>query len=408
MHPGELLIKDFSYILPAEKIAGFPLALRDHSKLLIYKKSFIQEDIYSNIAHYIPENALLVFNNTRVVEARILFQKSTGGIVEIFALEPHAQYPDISSAMQAKGKVWWKCLVGGAGKWKRGQVMQKRLLENEVATVLEARIVDRTAEAFILEFSWEPVFLDFADILHRFGSIPIPPYLKREAIITDQERYQTIYAVANGSVAAPTAGLHFTENIFQSLKTKSIQSDFITLHVGAGTFMPVKSETISGHNMHSEFLQVERSFIHKLINHPQNIIAVGTTSLRTLESLYWMGLKCYLNPSIQKDILDIKQWEVYDDLQEKSVEAATALGALLNWMDKNEMEVIIIKTSILVAPAYKAKIVRGLITNFHQPKSTLLLLVAALIGDDWTKVYDHALKNDFRFLSYGDGCLLYF
>ncbi len=407
MNPRNLSTKDYSYHLPEEKIPRYPLIERDQAKLLVYHHNMITEGIYSNIAGYLPQNALLVFNNTRVVEARLLFQKPTGGMIEVFALEPHTQYPDITTAMQSKGSVWWKCLIGGAGKWKPGQVMKRQVSENGVSIWLEARIVERSADSFTMEFLWEPVQLKFSDILHRFGVIPIPPYLKRETVLSDQQRYQTIYAMADGSVAAPTAGLHFSAKIFDSFKTKNIQSDFITLHVGAGTFMPVKSETINGHNMHAEFMQVEKAFLQKLLNHQQDIFAVGTTSLRTLESLYWMGVKCYSEPSIDKNSIEIKQWEVYEELNEKMVPVETAIKALLTWMDKNEMQVLTVKTSILIAPPYRAKLVRGLITNFHQPNSTLLLLVAALIGKAWTKVYDYALQNNFRFLSYGDGCLLY-
>lgn len=407
MDPRNLTINNFSYHLPEEKIAAFPLMERDQSKLLVHCNHRISEDVYSNIANHLPENAMLVFNNTRVVEARMMFKKPSGAIIEIFALEPHEQYPDITTAMQSKGLVRWKCLIGGAGKWKHGQVMKKQASENGVSISLQAQIVERSADSFTIEFSWEPVQLTFSEIMHLFGKIPIPPYLKRETVLSDHERYQTIYAQSKGSVAAPTAGLHFTSNIFHSLKIKNIQSNFITLHVGAGTFMPVKSETISGHNMHAEWMQVERTFIQKLSDQQQDIFAVGTTSLRTLESLYWMGVKCYSDPYINYHNIEIKQWEVYEELKEKSIPVETAIKALLIWMDKNKIQVLTVKTSVLIAPPYRAKLVRGLITNFHQPNSTLLLLVAALIGNEWTKVYDYALQNNFRFLSYGDGCLLY-
>jgi S-adenosylmethionine:tRNA ribosyltransferase-isomerase len=406
-HPRDLYIKDFSYVLPEDRIAQFPLPGRDFSKLLIYRNSSIKEDTYHHIADHLPENALLVFNNTRVVAARILFQKPTGGVIEIFALEPHEQYADVTTAMQTKTQVWWKCLIGGAGKWKYGQVLQKQVSDNGVTISLQARIAERSAGSFTIAFFWEPASLTFSEILHYFGIIPIPPYLKRDTEKDDHERYQTIYAAAHGSVAAPTAGLHFTENIFLSLQKKNIESHFITLHVGAGTFMPVKSETVNDHQMHPEYLEVQARFIRRLIDHPDDIFAVGTTSLRTLESLYWMGLKCYLDPAISKDQLEMKQWEIYDELQQKDIPVKTALTALLGWMATNKTEVLVIRTSILIAPPYLPKIVRGLVTNFHQPNSTLLLLVAALIGDNWTKVYDYALEHQFRFLSYGDGCLLY-
>lgn len=407
MHPIHLSIKNFTYQLPEEKIARFPLTDRDQSKLLIYKDLLIRQDIYKKIADYLPDNALLVFNNTKVIEARIFFQKLTGGLIEIFALDPHKQYSDISTAMKIKGKVWWNCLIGGAGKWKHGQVMQKLISLPGQNINLEARIVERSSESFTIEFSWQPESLSFAEVLHSAGVIPIPPYLKRETEPEDQERYQTIYASENGSVAAPTAGLHFTDKVFEALEARGIQTAFVTLHVGAGTFMPVKSETLEGHNMHAEFMDVETSFIRKIRAHPDNIFAVGTTSLRTLESLYWMGVKCFLQPAISLPELEITQWEVYDRLEKYSITIEESLSSLLNWMTTQSMKRLVIKTQILIAPGYKPKIISGLITNFHQPNSTLLLLVAALIGNDWHKVYAYALNNQFRFLSYGDGCLLY-
>ncbi len=407
MHPGKLLIENFSYVLPDERIAKFPLLERDQSKLLIYKDGIIEEDIYSNISSHLPSNSLLVFNNTRVIEARLLFQKPTGGVIEIFALEPHDQYPDIPSAMRTTESIWWKCLIGGAAKWKQGHVLTKQLNENGTSIQLEAKIVERLPNSFTIEFSWNPPLTSFAEILHKFGSIPIPPYLKRETSLVDKERYQTIYAKTNGSVAAPTAGLHFTEKTFQSLEVKNILPAFVTLHVGAGTFMPVKTAAIGEHLMHAEFLQVDIPFIQQLLDHPFDIFAVGTTSLRALESLYWMGVKCYKNPAILKNNLEIKQWEIYDEPVTEEVTAGKALTALLAWLKKNTLEQLVIKTSILIAPLYDFKIVRGIITNFHQPNSTLLLLIAAVIGEEWRKVYNYALDNNFRFLSYGDGCLLY-
>lgn len=407
MHPKHLSVKDFTYQLPEEKIARFPLADRDQSKLLIYKDHKITEDQYSNLAVHLPENALLVFNNTKVVEARLLFQKSTGGWIEIFTLEPHRKYSDISSAMKMKGKVWWNCLIGGAGKWKRGQILQKQIHLPGQDLDVQARIVERWPDQFTIEFCWHPDSLSFAEILHFAGVMPIPPYLKRESVLLDQERYQTIYASADGSVAAPTAGLHFTENVFEALKSRSIQTAFVTLHVGAGTFMPVKTETLEGHHMHAEFIDVDAAFIKRIAESTGDIFAVGTTSLRTLESLYWMGLKCYRQPLISPDEITIMQWEVYDELEKHAVSKKNALLALLNWMAAHSMERLIVKTQILIAPGYKPKIINGLITNFHQPNSTLLVLVAALIGNDWHKVYAYALSNQFRFLSYGDGCLLY-
>ena len=290
--PRTLFIKDFTYSLPEERIAKYPLSERDASKLLIYKQGNITEEIYRNIADHIPGDTLLVFNDTRVVEARLLFQKPTGGIIEIFCLEPHPQYPDITTAMLQQEKVLWHCLIGGASKWKRGQLLEKKIKHNLTDLILNARYIEKTGDSFVVELSWNVPSLSFAEVLHLFGAIPLPPYIKREAETRDAERYQTVYAHHDGSVAAPTAGLHFTQTIFEKLKAKNIQKGFVTLHVGAGTFKPVKTEVMHDHEMHAEYFTVSRSFIKNLIAHlDKNIIAVGTTSLRTLESLYWLGVK---------------------------------------------------------------------------------------------------------------------
>lgn len=403
--PRTLSIKDFTYLLPEERIAKYPLAERDGSKLLIYKDRHVTEDIYRNIADRIPNDSLLVFNDTKVVGARLLFKKNTGGVIEIFCLEPHQQYPDITTAMQQHEKVLWRCLIGGASKWKRGQLLEKKIKYNSNDLILNARYIEKAGDSFIIELSWNNSVLSFAEVLHLFGAIPLPPYIKRETEASDSERYQTIYAHYEGSVAAPTAGLHFTNIVFEKLKERNIHSDFITLHVGAGTFKPVKSESMQDHEMHAEHFTVTRSFIQNLIDHlEKNIIAVGTTSLRTLESLYWLGVK---HSSVQsQQSLEITQWEVYR-YNEKTISAREALENLFNWMDKKGLNQISAKTQIIIAPGYQFNIVTGLITNFHQPQSTLLLLVAAFIGENWRKVYDHALENNFRFLSYGDGSLLW-
>src|SRR6187549_3348296 len=403
--PRTLSIKDFTYSLPEERIAKYPLAERDASKLLIYKDKTITEDIYRNIADHIPANSLLVFNDTKVVEARLLFQKPTGGVIEIFCLEPHEQYPDITTAMLQHEKVQWHCLIGGASKWKHGQVLEKKIHYNSKDLVLNARYIEKEIDSFIVELSWNNLSLSFAEVLHLFGAIPLPPYIKREAEISDAERYQTVYAHYEGSVAAPTAGLHFTETVFKKLKEKNIQRDFVTLHVGAGTFKPVKTEVMKDHEMHAEYFTVSKSLIQNLIDHlDKNIVAVGTTSLRTLESLYWLGIKQSTVNSQQS--MEITQWEVYDH-KEKKISAKEALENLIKWMTAKDLNTLTVKTQIIIAPDYQFKIVNGLITNFHQPQSTLLLLVAAFIGSDWRKVYKYALENNFRFLSYGDGCLLY-
>jgi S-adenosylmethionine:tRNA ribosyltransferase-isomerase len=405
--PRTISIQDYTYSLPEEKIAKYPLAERDASKLLIYKEGEITEDIYSNISRHIPQDSLLIFNNTKVVEARLLFQKTTGGVIEIFCLEPHEQYADITTAMLQKGKVLWQCLVGGVSKWKKGQLLEKKIRQHEKEITLKAGFIEKRADSFIIELSWSPADLSFAEILHRAGAIPLPPYIKRLAEELDAKRYQTVYAHFEGSVAAPTAGLHFTDNIFKEFKEKNIQTDFLTLHVGAGTFKPVKTETMHEHDMHAEWMDVSKTTIENILNNLQkNIVAVGTTSLRTIESLSWLGIKSLESGVGSRELGKLSQWEAYE-LAGKNIPVEDALQSLLDWMDKNKMERLITKTQILIAPGYPFKIVKGLITNFHQPQSTLLLLVAALIGNGWRKVYDHALQNDFRFLSYGDGCLLW-
>ena len=404
MHPRELRIEDYTYELPDEQVAKYPLEVRDASKLLIYKKGTIKEDTYQHLAEHIPADTLLVFNQTKVVYARLLFKKPTGGIIEAFCLEPHQQYADIQTAMLQKGKVWWKCMVGGAGKWKDGMVLE---LHNEQPDfILKASIVERGQGTFILELSWNNDSMSFAEVLHHVGKVPLPPYLHREAEVSDEERYQTIYAKEEGSVAAPTAGLHFTERVMESLQQKNIDTAFVTLHVGAGTFKPVKSETMQEHDMHAEWLEVERKTIETLLAHlPTGIVAVGTTSMRTLESLYWIGAKLAMNKPIDLAGIAITQWEPYED--DKDISAEEALRAILAHMDKVQTNRLVTRTQILIAPGYKMRIIKGLVTNFHQPQSTLLLLVSALIGKEWRTVYDHALAHQYRFLSYGDGCLLY-
>ncbi|HEV8286217.1 MAG TPA: S-adenosylmethionine:tRNA ribosyltransferase-isomerase [Chitinophagaceae bacterium] len=404
MHPKNLSIKDFSYHLPEDRIAKYPLPERDSSKLLIYDNGKIFEDVYKNLDQHLPSNSLLIFNDTKVIEARLLFQKPTGGVIEIFCLAPHEQYADITNGMRQRSEVLWLCLIGGASKWKHGQVLEKKLKGENKEILLIAKYVEKKTDVFVIEFSWNDDGLSFEEILHYAGAMPLPPYLKREAEKLDIERYQTIYAHYEGSVAAPTAGLHFTETILNKLKAKSIETDFVTLHVGAGTFKPVKAETMEGHEMHSEFINVSKKTIQNIFdNLSRNIIPVGTTSLRTIETMYWLGLK--LKTGGENDLL-LTQWEPYE-LEKYDLTPHEALHALLDFMDEKNMERLIMKTQILIAPSYKIKIANALITNFHQPHSTLLLLVAAFVGNDWRKIYDHALQNNFRFLSYGDGCLLW-
>ena len=420
-------IKDYTYTLPDERIALHPAADRDASKLLIYENGSISEDIYKNIADHLPANSLLIFNNTKVIKARIRFQKPTGGIIEIFCLEPYEAINEYSTIMNKKEMVRWKCMIGGASKWKGGG-LEKLVAGSSKLVVgsgesgaviadyglqtagltLKARLVEKLPDAYLVEFSWEPKDLSFAEVIGQAGDIPLPPYIKRHTDDADSERYQTIYARDEGSVAAPTAGLHFTKDIFDRLSKKNIQTEFVTLHVGAGTFKPVKAETMAEHEMHAEWIEVTSELLAQLItDNDKTIIAVGTTSLRTLESLYWMGIKTMLDPAITH--LQLAQWEVYEEpLANTATSAKESLLALSAWMKRNDLNKLFTQTQVLIAPGYSFKIVNALVTNFHQPQSTLLLLVAAAIGDDWRKVYDYALQHEFRFLSYGDGSLLFF
>jgi len=404
--PKHISIADYSYTLPDELIAHYPLAERDASKLLIYQEGNIREDIYRHIVEYLPAGSLLVFNNTKVVEARILFRKPTGGQIELFCLEPPVEYGGIAAAMAQTGKVRWKCLIGGASKWKPGQVLHKTLQVEGAPLMLEARYLGKQDDAFLIELSWQPATLSFSELLHQAGLVPLPPYIRRSPETSDTERYQTIYARHDGSVAAPTAGLHFTENVFAALAARDIRQTFVTLHVGAGTFLPVKAPTLADHTMHVEWIDVTKDTIRLLLdNLHQPVIPVGTTSARTIESLYWLGVKTILCPDLDPNDLVVHQWDAYEPAMAQTT-AATALTALLEWMQRQGLSQIITRTQLLITPGYRWRIAGGLVTNFHQPESTLLLLVASLIGEDWRKIYEYALSHGFRFLSYGDGSLL--
>lgn len=403
--PQSIRINDYSYNLPDDRIAKYPLNERDMSKLLVYKNAAISEDIYRQIHQHIPENAVLIFNNTKVIPARIHFENSSAAKIEIFCLEP-ANHTEHAVAMNHKGVSRWKCMVKRASKWR-----EPTLELHHASMHLQAEMISKEDDAFIIEFRWTPSSITFAEVLDALGEIPIPPYLNRASEEIDEDRYQTIYSKEEGSVAAPTAGLHFTPQVFESFRSKNISSEMVTLHVGAGTFKPVKAETMEGHNMHSEWLEIDIALIQKLIDllanntNRQCLICVGTTSLRSIETLYWMGVKASMNISASIDELEIKQWDAYDLASELS--PAQALQALCRWMQKLSLEKLVCKTQILIAPPYQLKMADALITNFHQPNSTLLLLVASVVGPDWKKIYDYALDHDFRFLSYGDGSLLY-
>jgi S-adenosylmethionine:tRNA ribosyltransferase-isomerase len=396
MHPKQISISDFSYNLPDDKIAYSPSIERDLSKLLIYKDDEITSDIYRNIDAHIPENTFFIFNDTKVIKARLFAKKETGGIIEIFLLEPYLS--DYTQAFAASKRCVWQCFVGGAAKWKTGTL--QIFLSNFSVSI---SLVEKKADAFVLEFNWDKNIL-FAEVLEEVGKTPLPPYIKREAELDDLIRYQTIYAKHNGSVAAPTAGLHFTNQMFKKLQEKKCTTNYVTLHVGAGTFKPVTTEQMCAHNMHAEWIEVNKTFLKNLIdNLENNIIAVGTTSLRTIETLYWLGVKLTINPQLQN--LSINQWEVYDDLP-TNISSKEALTTLLNYVVQNNGK-LIAHTQILIAPGYNFKVANAIVTNFHQPKSTLLLLIAAAVGSNWKRIYEYALQNNFRFLSYGDGSLLH-
>lgn len=397
--PADIAISEYSYHLPDEKIAFHPLPDRDASKLLGFRHGQISETVYRNLPDLLPLQSLLLFNNTRVIPARLYFKKETGAVVEIFLLEPLEE--ERLSGTPIPGTSTWKCLVGKAGKWKHGQSLHASSEE----LVVTATIVEKTDKNFLIQFSWEPKEITFFDLVRRLGNIPLPPYIKRKPEQEDLERYQTIYAQHEGSVAAPTAGLHFTPALLEALSAKSIQFEYLTLHVGAGTFLPVKSETMAGHQMHAEWMVLELTTLENIAEFAGEIFCVGTTSLRTLESIYWMGVKTILNPAIEPEELPVKQWEVYE--MSSDVSRQQAVQALIGWMKEQSMIKLVTTTEILIAPPYKPKMINGLITNFHQPNSTLLLLIASITGNKWRELYDYALKNDFRFLSYGDGCLLY-
>lgn len=395
-------IESFDYQLPAERIAAFPLPVRDESKLLLYKKGEISDDRYCNFDKYIQPCSFLVFNNTRVVQARLHFKTTTGATVEIFCLEPANPRIDTNIAMQETANTSWKCLVGELRKWKEEQISCK---VGDGFTVY-AKLNRREADTFIVDFSWSPEKYSFAEVLEQAGKLPLPPYIKRTLQQEDKNRYQTVYAEHVGSVAAPTAGLHFTERVLQKLREKKVRLEYLTLHIGAGTFKPVKSKTIGDHQMHSEQILIEKSLVQALLEKTESeVVAVGTTSLRTLESIYWLGVKIAKGLFRLDMEVAVEQWDPYTMQSDVTLDAA--LTAVLNFLEKHNIDVLLTRTQLIIVPGYKFKVVHALATNFHQPKSTLILLVAAFIGEDWRRVYDHALTNGYRFLSYGDGSLLF-
>lgn len=395
-------ISDYAYDLPDEKIAKYPLAERDQSKLLVWKNGSIQDSQFGNLPDFLPSNSLLIFNNTKVIRARLHFQKETGAKIEIFCLDP-IDPADYQIAFQSTQSCVWKCMIGNQKKWK-GEPLRKIIRINDTEIELSAEQTDPENNKSLILFRWNNSNFEFARIIEHAGSLPIPPYLNRETEQSDLERYQTVYSKIKGSVAAPTAGLHFTEKVFNHLTEDGHEMAELTLHVGAGTFQPVKSETISGHEMHSEHLYISRDFLKKLIHHSGKKIAVGTTSVRTLESLYWLGLQAYKKPELSISDLKVVQWEAYQE-ENCPIGANTAVNALIKLLERNQIDYLSASTQIIIAPGYQFRIVDGLITNFHQPQSTLLLLISAYLGEEWRTIYNHALTNNYRFLSYGDSNL---
>ena len=427
--PISLPIQDFDYDLPDQSIAYTPAANRSDSKLLVWDKEIIAESTYNHIAKFIPEKAALFFNNSKVIAARIHFHKANNSTIEIFCLEPSASYQPISIAMQATQKVEWICLVGGAKKWKEDFLEKEFEISkpsnnnnnNRVTIKVRAKKIKLLDGKFLIEFSWDNDSISFSEIIEHIGSIPLPPYIQRATTQEDKDRYQTTYAKEEGSVAAPTAGLHFNDAIFDSLSEKKCSTNFISLHVGAGTFMPVKTDNITDHEMHAEVFEITTTTLKDLIEIAKQkelnpaqytpVIAVGTTTLRTLETLYCLGVKLIHNPSLQENKdLHLVQWDAYESNNDTnndskpSITVKDALGTLLSWMQSHQMDQLITSTQLMIVPGYSFKIANGLVTNFHQPKSTLLLIIAAITGDKWKNIYQHAIDNQYRFLSYGDGC----
>jgi S-adenosylmethionine:tRNA ribosyltransferase-isomerase len=461
--PISLPLQDFDYHLPDQSIAYTPAANRSDSKLLVWDKEIIAESTYNHIARFMPEKAALYFNNSKVIAARIHFQKANDTTIEIFCLEPSNNYQPISKAMQASQKVEWICLVGGAKKWKEDYLEKEFELirpsnngkdkiapnnindnnnNNGITIKVRAKKIKSIDGKFLIEFSWDNENISFSEIIEHIGSIPLPPYIQRATTEEDKDRYQTTYAKQEGSVAAPTAGLHFNAAIFESLAQKKCSTEFISLHVGAGTFMPVKTAHITDHEMHAEVFEITTATLIHLIEIANQkelnseaytpVIAVGTTTLRTLETLYWLGVKLINNEKLKENKdLHLMQWDAYDASHasdnstnndkdninnnnntnndiikdaKPSITVKDALGTLLGWMQSHQMHSLVTSTQLMIVPGYSFKIANGLVTNFHQPKSTLLLIIAAITGDKWKNIYQHAIDNQYRFLSYGDGC----
>ena len=398
-NPQSIAIADFDYPLPDDRIAKFPLERRDQSKLLVYCGGSIAESRFDHVPDLLPPDTLLIFNNTKVIHARLFFRKPTGSTIEVFCLEPF-QMP-VALSFEQRGHCTWNCFIGNNKKWKEGSLTRQLDIHGQSVTLTATRR-KAVGNAWIVDFDWDGG-LSFAELIDQAGVIPLPPYLHREAVSSDNERYQTVYALHQGSVAAPTAGLHFSPEVFEALRQKGIATDFITLHVGAGTFKPVSTPTIGEHEMHVEKIEISRSNIECILNHlGHTVIPVGTTTVRTIESVYWFGVKLSRNSKL--DAMHVMQWDPYE-LESLSVSTEHAYQNVLQWLDEQGIEQLEGDTQLMIAPGYRYHVISGLITNFHQPKSTLLLLVSALVGDAWKECYRYALDHEFRFLSYGDSCL---
>lgn len=391
-------IEAYNYDLPDHRVAKYPLEKRDESKLLLWENGHISDHVFKALPDLIPSDSMLIFNNTKVIRARLHFKKASGAQIEVFVLDP-SEPSDYALNFQQTEKCSWKCIVGNLKKWKNG-ILTLPISINDNSINLNAKKIGISENSQLIEFSWNNPKYTFSEVLEAAGNIPIPPYLHRESETIDLTRYQTVFSKIKGSVAAPTAGLHFTDDVFKKLHSKGIITNELTLHVGAGTFQPVKSETVQHHNMHTEHFVVEKTFIESLLAHKNAIIAVGTTSIRSLESLYYLGVKIMLNPETSPKQLTIEQWEPYNTAAQTTKQQA--FEALLNFMVKHQLEQIHASTQIIIVPGYQFHVINGMITNFHQPQSTLLLLISAFLGDEWKTVYRHALDNNYRFLSYGD------
>ena len=393
-------LNDYTYLLPDEKIARYPLSERDLSKLLIYRNKSITESTFREIGKFIPQGSMFIFNNTRVIRARLHFKKESGAAIEIFCLEP-IEPCDVQIAFETRSQTTWKCIVGNAKKWKSG-LLTKNIETPKGNTLLTVEKGGQRDNTFVIDFHWDNQQITFSDIIEQVGVIPIPPYLNRESEEIDTQRYQTVYSSQKGSVAAPTAGLHFTPTILNQMREMGHNTLELTLHVGAGTFKPVQTDEVTNHVMHTEHFVVENEALKKLMNHTGPYITVGTTSVRTVESLYWLGVKLLNGESIEAGI---SQWEAYTLPQNHPLKEA--LQKLLEYMQNKKLSHFQSQTAIMIVPGYRFRVANLMVTNFHQPHSTRLLLIGAFIGEDWHKVYDYALNHEFRFLSYGDSSLLF-